>query len=331
MPAGGNPDADDYYEVLGVPRGATESDIKKAYKKAALRHHPDKNPDDRAGAEARFKNVSEAYEALADPQKRAAYDQLARPRSKRGVAVEAPRTAAAGSTRSSSRDTGAAASASARAGPGAAFASATRTICLLNSLGAQTPFPSLMTTPSSATLGACATARVASGAWGASWTRSGAWAGSPPGSACRSGALAASRARLSQVPLRPRRRAAVCQRASRLRPLSAMARKSSKPPLRCATERGVQCVCRGRVGDQCHARGVPRSRACTDFFCGAFCFLSCAACDVHQTRDAQGNVSTRTEEREEDAGAMGGGGFISFGGGGGGGRGGSGMALGWGF
>ena len=76
MPAGGNPNADDYYEVLGVPRGATESDIKKAYKKAALRHHPDKNPDDRAGAEARFKNVSEAYEALADPQKRAAYDQF---------------------------------------------------------------------------------------------------------------------------------------------------------------------------------------------------------------------------------------------------------------
>lgn len=76
MPSGGNPDADDYYEVLGVPRGATESDIKKAYKKAALRHHPDKNPDDRAGAEARFKNVSEAYEALADPQKRAAYDQF---------------------------------------------------------------------------------------------------------------------------------------------------------------------------------------------------------------------------------------------------------------
>jgi curved DNA-binding protein CbpA len=71
----GNPNADDYYEVLGVGRDANENDIKKAYKKAALRHHPDKNPDDREGAEARFKNVSEAYEALVDPEKRAAYDQ----------------------------------------------------------------------------------------------------------------------------------------------------------------------------------------------------------------------------------------------------------------
>ena len=70
----GNPDADDYYEVLGVPRGASESDIKKAYKKSALRYHPDKNPDNREAAEAKFKNVSEAYEALSDPEKRAAYD-----------------------------------------------------------------------------------------------------------------------------------------------------------------------------------------------------------------------------------------------------------------
>lgn len=70
----GNPDADDYYEVLGVPRGASESDIKKAYKKSALRYHPDKNPDNREAAEAKFKNVSEAYEALKDPEKRAATD-----------------------------------------------------------------------------------------------------------------------------------------------------------------------------------------------------------------------------------------------------------------
>jgi curved DNA-binding protein CbpA len=69
-----NPDADDYYAVLGVARGASESDIKKAYRKAALRYHPDKNPDDREAAEAKFKNVSEAYEALSDPEKRAAYD-----------------------------------------------------------------------------------------------------------------------------------------------------------------------------------------------------------------------------------------------------------------
>lgn len=70
-----NPSSDDFYEVLGVSRDAGENEIKKAYKKAALRHHPDKNPDDRDGAEARFKNVSEAYEVLNDAQKRAAYDR----------------------------------------------------------------------------------------------------------------------------------------------------------------------------------------------------------------------------------------------------------------
>jgi curved DNA-binding protein CbpA len=57
--AQGNPNSDDYYEVLGL-----ENDVKKAYKKAALRYHPDKNPDDREGAEARFKRVSEAYQVL---------------------------------------------------------------------------------------------------------------------------------------------------------------------------------------------------------------------------------------------------------------------------
>jgi thiol-disulfide isomerase/thioredoxin len=54
----------DFYSVLGVPRDADEDEIAKAYKKAALRHHPDKNPDDVKGAEARFKNVQEAYEGL---------------------------------------------------------------------------------------------------------------------------------------------------------------------------------------------------------------------------------------------------------------------------
>jgi len=64
----------DYYEVLGTQRGADAEEIKKAYRKLAVKFHPDKNPGDKE-AEERFKELGEAYEALSDPQKRAAYDQ----------------------------------------------------------------------------------------------------------------------------------------------------------------------------------------------------------------------------------------------------------------
>jgi molecular chaperone DnaJ len=64
----------DYYAVLGVERGAAEADIKKAYRRLAMKFHPDRNPDD-STAEAKFKEVKEAYEVLSDKQKRARYDQ----------------------------------------------------------------------------------------------------------------------------------------------------------------------------------------------------------------------------------------------------------------
>src|SRR5215218_4211777 len=65
----------DYYEILGVNRTATDTEIKRAYRTLAVKHHPDKNPGD-AQAEEKFKECAEAYAVLSDSQKRAAYDRF---------------------------------------------------------------------------------------------------------------------------------------------------------------------------------------------------------------------------------------------------------------
>jgi molecular chaperone DnaJ len=74
----------DYYEVLGVRKNATEADIKKAYRRLAMKHHPDRNTDD-DGAEAKFKEAREAYEVLKNQDKRSTYDQFGHEGLRRGA------------------------------------------------------------------------------------------------------------------------------------------------------------------------------------------------------------------------------------------------------
>ena len=65
----------DYYKILGVERSATQDEIKKAYRKLAVKYHPDKNPDDKV-AEEKFKEISEAYQVIGNPDSRKKYDEL---------------------------------------------------------------------------------------------------------------------------------------------------------------------------------------------------------------------------------------------------------------
>jgi len=85
----------DYYEVLGLRRGASEQEIKRAYRKQARKHHPDVNPGDKA-AETKFKEISEAYEALSDPEKRRRYDHFGHETSTPGAGARGPAEAGFG-------------------------------------------------------------------------------------------------------------------------------------------------------------------------------------------------------------------------------------------
>ena len=69
-------DFKDYYSTLGVPKTATAKELKQAYRKLARKHHPDVNQGDKSGADAKIKEINEAYEVLGDPDKRKKYDEL---------------------------------------------------------------------------------------------------------------------------------------------------------------------------------------------------------------------------------------------------------------
>jgi curved DNA-binding protein len=95
----------DYYTTLGVPRDASEADIKKAFRKLAREHHPDVAKD-KKGAEEKFKEINEAYEVLGDPEKRKKYDTLGPNWNQEGGFQPPPEWAGAGSARRRARSTG---------------------------------------------------------------------------------------------------------------------------------------------------------------------------------------------------------------------------------
>merc|ERR1719146_853 len=94
----------DYYKDLGAPRGASEAELKKAYRKLAMKWHPDKNPGKKEAAAERFKKISEAYDVLSDPEKKQVYDQFGEEGLSAGMGGGGPGSASArAAPRSSSR------------------------------------------------------------------------------------------------------------------------------------------------------------------------------------------------------------------------------------